>query len=106
MLRDFGACDLLSVTGLEEAAAYLLATGLERHRPKVLVISKWQEDASPIDARFESKGYRCARHLGESRFFVRSDEDARALSAIVVSAKLAHRPIARCEHYVFWPRCE
>jgi FkbM family methyltransferase len=64
---------------------------LERYKPRVLLIeANTAEERKALDIHLAPRGYRYARSITWNHFYVRNEEDRRALRAITVSAKLEH----------------
>jgi FkbM family methyltransferase len=92
----------------------LAGFNLERYKPRVLLIeANTAEERKALDAYLGPRGYRYARSITWNHFYVRSEDDQRALRAITVSAKLEHPPhplgtvhsrFGYASHpYVYWP---
>ncbi len=112
--RTVEEIDFVSIDVEGSELEVLAGFDLERYHPRVLVIEANDVTAAAkLDAYLASRGYRLARFMGWNRFYVRSEEDVRAMRAITVAAKLESPPhplgpaYSRFGYpatpYVFWP---
>jgi tetratricopeptide (TPR) repeat protein len=98
-----GKIDFVSISNQDHTSETVSNLDLEGQDPTLLVVNNGAEDARLLDADLSRRGYVFSRSLALSRIYARSEADARAIRALTVSAKLAHKPRPLRDHYVFWP---
>jgi FkbM family methyltransferase len=88
-----GEIDFASID-VEGAELQVLAGfDLERHRPRILVIeANTAPHRQAVDDHLAPRGYLPARSMAWNHFYVRTQEDARALRAIEVKTDLERPP--------------
>jgi FkbM family methyltransferase len=110
-----GEIDFISIDVEGHEMEVLAGFDLDRYQPRILLIEAHTGQAcEALDTYLAPRGYRHARSILGSHFYVRSEEDRRRLRAITVSAKLASPPHPLgaghsgfgypTPPYVFWPQ--
>jgi hypothetical protein len=109
--------DFISVDANGAELDVLTGCDLERYKPSVLLVAaNSAPERQELDVLLAKRGYRLARSIARSHFYVRTKQDLRALRGITVSARLARpRHPSGAPHdrfgypaspYVYWPAQE